>query len=492
MAAESTTATQDKLAELIWRAVQLRITLLVLLLFGILITWSALASGDQKAKDLDQEYCRKIVARDNATFPQSQPKVGPPIPSGIEPDIWCTERGSLTYVEASRAASSMLSPSNLGSSSTPAISKIYNEQLQLLSEYDAKRRSLYGIQIQLSSVFSGSSILVDALPVAEFAPFVALVIGSVVMILGFQEKAQKEQLKVLIEGDGLGRTLAATLARTSFFVLPLIVKERKKRWLFLSAEKLTLCSLGTAVCLCLLTMMSRFIVHLVHLTDSMFNYASLLLLVSLILVWWLFQTRDFYLKDWAVQFSSTDDSGTQRGTFRATMIVLASLAFASLFLPWASPFNGDPLRGTYFLIRQPTIVRKMAPSLPDTYSFLIEPNLYRELRIQIWIAIAFLCFCLLTAIWRQNMTGLRKILRLSQLGLGGVTVFLSLNLILYMVILEYEADIGASWGFQNTFASALVGERFGWPLEFYNPSYGFLIFVLCCFGMFWYSSKKQT
>ena len=344
------------------------------------------------------------------------------------------------------------------------------------------------MQIQLSSVFGGQSIVVNALLVAELAPVITLIILSVVTILGFQEKALKHQLKALVEAEGLN-TLPTALARTSFFVMPLILKEKNKKvWLLLSAERLTLWSLAVAVLISLAGMMSRFVVNLIHLTDSvLFNYASAVLLVTFILSLWLMQTRKFYLGDWGMHFEQAKPSEVKRKSFKPKAIALLSLGLASLFCPWTTSMHGS-LPGSYFLIRQ-TLIPHTIPHAADTVP--IEPKLYAELRIQIWIAIAFLCVSLLLAFW-HSASFWRKVGRVSQIALGVITIFLSLNLVLYMAILEYESEGAVSWSFQNALMSATFGtERLGLPLEFYNPSYGLIVFMTCCLAMFWYSVKND-
>jgi hypothetical protein len=492
---ENTNAAQERISELIWRTIQLRVTLLVLALFGTLITWSALLSGDQQAKNVEQEFCRKIVESENNSFPKIPVKVGPAPPGPMDSDLSCTESGARVQIEALRATNPMLA-----NTSSESARKDYRERVKLLSDYDAKRESNYKMQIQLSSVFSGATILVNALTVAEFAPFIVLVVGSVVLILGFQEEAYKHQLKLLIETHGVGSTLAAALARTNFFALPLIAKERNKIGWLLSAEKLTLYSLGTVVLFALLSMMSQFIVNLIHLTDSiLFNYASLLLLTAFSLAAWLLHTRTCYRRNWGVHFSREADSETKQKHFRAVASVLAGVAFMSLFLPWATSLGGQSLRGSYFLLHQPVIVTVKTPPIVIR-RVEIEPTLYAELRIQIWIAIGFLCISLVSST-RAAGSGLRKILRFSRFGLGATTVFLSLNLLLYMAILEYEAENGSSWSMQNIFTNRLVEvmkasspseQAFGLPLDIYNPSYGVFLFMVCCFLMFWYPVKNEV
>ena len=141
MEAPNINAAQERISELVWRTIKLRVTLLIVSLVGILITWSALSGGDEHARQIEQKYCRQIVASENASFPQPQIKVGPVNSASIDPDVWCTQSGARNYIESFRATNEMLSAGFLGSISTESLEKLYREHIKLLGEYDAERQS---------------------------------------------------------------------------------------------------------------------------------------------------------------------------------------------------------------------------------------------------------------------------------------------------------------------------------------------------------------
>jgi hypothetical protein len=64
-----------------------------------------------------------------------------------------------------------------------------------------------------------------------------------------------------------------------------------------------------------------------------------------------------------------------------------------------------------------------------------------------------------------------------------------------MAVLEYEAMIGRTWDLSNVFTAALLGESkyaIGFPLSFYDPSYGFILFLICCFVLIRFSLGRYS
>ena len=51
-----------RLAELIWRTVKLRVTILMVSLVALLVLWSALLTADQSAQQIDIRFCRTELA----------------------------------------------------------------------------------------------------------------------------------------------------------------------------------------------------------------------------------------------------------------------------------------------------------------------------------------------------------------------------------------------------------------------------------------------
>jgi hypothetical protein len=96
------------------------------------------------------------------------------------------------------------------------ITKAANEKRKAFADYDIQRHAAYRMQFQLSSEYSRSTIVVNALTVANVTPFCVFVALAVVSILGFQQSAYREQLRFLVR-NRTGDDLSEVMAETQFF-----------------------------------------------------------------------------------------------------------------------------------------------------------------------------------------------------------------------------------------------------------------------------------
>jgi hypothetical protein len=62
---DSAPNSEIRLAELIWRTIKLRASLLVLALVVLLIVWSSLVNGNQEAHKIDVAFCGDLVNWNN-------------------------------------------------------------------------------------------------------------------------------------------------------------------------------------------------------------------------------------------------------------------------------------------------------------------------------------------------------------------------------------------------------------------------------------------
>jgi hypothetical protein len=222
---------EERLAELIWRSIKLRVSLLVLTIFLLLIVWSGLINGDKRAQEVDVKFCQQLAAESDKELSNSSP------PSA---GIWCTPRNARNYIEGARSTKQILLLGSEATDDKDARNKLlqkYNERVAALAEYDSERRAAYLLQIQLPSEYSGSNVILNGQFVAKLLPFFVLIVLSVIVLLGFQQAAYKQQLAFLLKKSDSATDRGLTLARGQFFAgviparAPLI-----SRYLFLTPE----------------------------------------------------------------------------------------------------------------------------------------------------------------------------------------------------------------------------------------------------------------
>src|SRR5579864_2107344 len=138
---------EKRISELLWRTIKLRASLLLISIVILMVVWSAVLSGDQRAKMVDVEYCEKLNA--SMAVPDTKfAHVGP----AIDVAFVCSEGAARYSLEGVRASNTLFREALANSSE--AARKFYFDRQNLLSEYDSKRKSSYDFRIQLSSEVS--------------------------------------------------------------------------------------------------------------------------------------------------------------------------------------------------------------------------------------------------------------------------------------------------------------------------------------------------
>jgi hypothetical protein len=226
---ENKNESEIRLAELIWRTVKLRVSLLTLVIVVLLVVWSSLLNGNQEAQKIDVKFCgylvdnhntlqQRLTAEVNKTLKPVQAKL-PPVTFSAEDT--CGSGSSRTWIEITRQTDEELPPEHLLDFSPDYIKQSEDEKTKAFADYDIQRHTAYRLQIQLSSEYSGSTIIVNALTVAKGIPFCTFLILAVVLILGFQQSAYRRRLRILLLSKS-GDHLNESMAETQFFGAPLI------------------------------------------------------------------------------------------------------------------------------------------------------------------------------------------------------------------------------------------------------------------------------
>jgi hypothetical protein len=406
----------------------------------------------------------------------------------------CSARGARNFVEGDRVANGILLEVWRGlyqdettRDKADKILKLYNDKKQILDEYDTKRHDAFPLQVQLSSEYSGSSIVLNGQFAAKLLPFCALIIFSIVVILGFQQVSYKRQLESLLPAGFADTSDRATkIARGQFFA-GLDTRSRFVNWGLISPETLTIGCLYLLFGVALFSVVVSVISDLVDLTDSvLISYPAALLAMAFAFALLLSKARGRYTR----LFPRSPGTRERRTRWFFVMFhwkeaALAVVGLVSLLLPWA---RGIPsLRGYNFILRQHGTAK-----LAGIVSFPIDPKLFLELRAQVVVAVAFVLICGIHAILsvRQNRVSATLLARL-QYPLAIVVLFLTLNYLSYMGILQYGVNFAANpW--PSIMSIVPNGEHeFGSPMSFFDPAYGFIIFVVSCVGLIWLSIRDR-
>ncbi len=502
----SSNESEIRLAELIWRTVKLRVSLLALTIVVLVVVWSSLSNGNQEAQKIDRAFCGYLVDQHNTVqrtldeqvnkspgdhLETHQPKSGTPrtqlLPWSSEE--MCDARSSRNWIEFTRNMDEVF----VWETTLPrdSIAKAADERRKAFDDYDTKRHEAYRLQIQLSSEHSGSTIIVNALTIAKVIPFCVFVVLTIAVILGFQQSAYRRQLRSLLR-NRVGDHLSQVMAETQFFAGPFHrVTSHPEKYLEVSPVGLATGALSILLVLLLFGMLSTFILALAHLTDSIISnypfalYASLIVLTCVLVI-----TRKSYLENNrpASEHQHEDVAkGLSKGS-RWLTITFASGALISLALPWTAGdwYDFAPFRGFEFLLNQ-----RPTGHLFTYTTYGISPPIFRDARIQVTVAAAFVLICVLDALLRPHRTKsfvvflheIRRYLAVCVLGL-------SIYFLVYLGVLEYESLHWVPWADKLSYQGWASAK--GFPMIDYNPAYGFWIFLACCLFLVWFSSTTAT
>jgi hypothetical protein len=463
---------QERLSELIWRTVKLRLALLIAAAVMLLVTWSGLTDGNADAKKLDIDFCNHVEEETSASLKKLTPNWSE------KPLSVCTPATARLFIESGRAFSLIL----------PLEGEAFDKKKAELAEYDEKRKAAYKLEIGLSSQGGESKVIVNALSVAQVEPFVVVVILSIVMVLGFQQKAYRTRLRTLLAALKSHEEQNQKIAETQF-LSGFDVDDRFEgaRWKALSPEGVAMVGLLAAVTYLLFAVLAAFVINLIHLTNSIFaNYLfALYALVFFVIVGlWRTHLRYHISRESPRKFKFSFVGVLLKSDWLARIFVF--VAVLSIFLPWTT--NG--MRGYRFVAHQKPLFMAHGHA-----QYPLDPGLFMEVRLQLLVVAMFLGVFLLKPSLRKAPKHVRIAFDRADWIFTLLTLFLVLNYLLYMGSLEYlsltDADFSTAWflGVMNRDA--------GYALSTYDPAFGFIIFVfcclmLCCISLFVRRSRVET
>jgi hypothetical protein len=281
---------EDRLAELIWRTLKIRIFLLVLAIGIQLVVWSALTSGDQKAQEVDIRFCQQLLDDQEKRFPTITQN----------PDVWCTPESARSYVEATRAASPIVlaavqSAGQKETDEAKSLRKTYSDSVSEFAEYDRNRRQAFPLQLQFSSEYTGGNAILNGQQMAEFLPFGALILLSVIITLGCQQAFYKQELAILVNAPHSAESRALRVARSQFFADFGAAKNSRPPHLTLSPDRLVVGTLYAIFAVLFIALIFDYASSIIHLTDSLFfSYSFALYSTAFILVTLVVRTHVAY------------------------------------------------------------------------------------------------------------------------------------------------------------------------------------------------------
>ena len=493
-----------RLAEVIWRTIKLRASLLILSIVVLLASWSSLLNGNQEAQKIDTKFCEYLIDQHNVIQRRlteevnkslkTKPKIPKAVPVVFSSVDFCQTTPSRTWIEVTRNidettpdifATSPPSPPELSFLAEFAASK-----KKAFEDYDKQRYAAYRIQIQLSSEYSGSTITLNALSVAKVVPFCILGVLAMVVALGFQQASYKRQLRSLLLSAS--DKIALVMAETQFLAAPLRRRgSRLIKYLEVYPLGFAIASLSVAVVLSLIGLTSTFVLNLIHLTDSVILsypfalYGSITLLACALLI-----TRKSYIANTQPDSEESDERRASPLSSSAKWLTIFGViaATVSLGFRWATN-TVDPesfFKGFEFLLnQQPT------GQLFNFMTYDLSPQVFRDARIQVTVATIFLFVCVLDALFRSNQANpVIAFLRETRTFLAIGVLALAVYFLMYMGTLQYEAVYWVPW--LDQFAYQGSANAKGYPMIFYNPAYGFWIFLSCCLLLIWLSFARET
>jgi hypothetical protein len=118
-----------------------------------------------------------------------------------------------------------------------------------------------------------------------------------------------------------------------------------------------------------------------------------------------------------------------------------------------------------------------------TYAF--SPSIFRDVRIQVTIAVVFLVLCTLHALFGFRAKRLGMLLHQIRQLFAGCVFALSIYCVFYIALLEYESVYWVPWLDKLGYRGSANAK--GYSMIWYDPAYGFWIFLVSCLLLVWLS-----
>lgn len=488
----------SRLSELIWRSVKLRISILIVCIFFLLTTWSSLEVGNRNAREIDKSNCLKVAddaqqrsKLEHRAFLQRFPDLqkyenenGYPIQAATD---FCAELKNIHYYLQSLQAEMKASNPQKAKDEE----EIENNIWKSLSDYESKRKEAYRIELKIASEYSENNVEANALSVAAAIPFIVISLLVLYFMIGRQEGGLRNQLRLEVARLDLDETGSPDrlAAKSQYFVSP---RDRVGKFGLLqslnSPDKFANILLLFSTLYLLFTVTGEFVDELPSLTDSVFGgYSFWLYAVSFFAILLVIASHRHFSAtepprsaDHRIILPEYRTENLQhtvgprrfvRSVWRWAIFASVGLAFLCLFVPWAhrdwNPNRGTSIYGYEWLLEQNPANHWIGPAAQS-----MELTEFRQIRVEILIALTFLILCVLCELrFARNERQIKIIARQFRTVAAVVVVFLSIHYLIFMEILE---ERGAP--------SALLPGG-GGSMWFYSPAFGYWIFTAICLAL---------
>jgi hypothetical protein len=378
----------------------------------------------------------------------------------------------------------------------PKETQFIDELNELRQKYNDERGLAYLVRLKMPYLVE--PVEVSGLTLADWWPFALASILGAAIVLGMRERVNAIVLTSLADKEKSLTTSQSVIIRSDFHTGTLVeVHSSKQRYLvfrrptMVHPESLVIYALvGTTVYLSFSFESSYNAAATHEMSSVLVDYLAAVWFFLIALVTLLLATRRDYIKGlerfigvrvrgrtghFLQRLSGVFNRVTERARLKHTWLgsvywlwnpVLAILGLACLTLPWM--IQGR-VRGYRFLLSQA--------------SQGIDPDLLWEFRVQLTIAVTFVCLCLLESLGlRRANARLSKITSKSAFGLGMITLVLGGNLAFHFAMLEIAAESGVFFWKQNSgvFPAYPIKES---SLISADPAYGFWAFLLICLAL---------
>ena len=495
----STATDEKRLTDQIWRGYKLKYSVLVATLLCLWLVFSAVRTGeravravDQKSVAARQEWYQSAIAQAASTG-RTNPAVTAAAAQLQANQSVFKDPGSAELLDETELQIYALIIDKLGADAdSQKARQVFILRENQLRDLMAERDNVYNLEFGFSNL--KSTVVLNALVLIDSWPLVLLMCIALVVGIGLRQHATAVILSSLVEASTDQKAKAERLAATGFIVgslTPHIARDEPiliyRRPLMLLPEPFITASLVGAILYFSLTIPGAEVPSRIAMRSSLWGYHSLVLGLALILTFVLAKARSYYQQQIAAvagmrvftpltlwlweEFATPPLAVRTNRAGRRVLLIPGILTLLSFLAPWV----GNDKMKTY---GYELFWRQRPLSGTSNLFYKVDPSLFREMRIQVLLAVVFVIWAVATAIWskRRGIQRADRVLRVFCWAIVG----LAMNFSVYLLLLRYRqsremtrAVIGMLFGNGD-----LTGPR-GLPLVIQQPLYGFVIFFSC-------------
>jgi len=506
---------RSRLWELIRGCLKIEAYVVILTLFALWITWSAVEVGRQRVASIDVASNAARLAWYSRWYSKLNPgSTNTPVLKTLSA-VAPSDAQFVDQLEVNLFRSLLAILGNDQQLSKAA--EVLESRVNEIENFAQKRRDAYRIDFVLP--YLRRTLTINAIDLANSVPFIMIGMLTTLFILRLRQRVYEVVLAFLNASEKDPSKLAKMQVLTGFRAGKLTRHEPRGGggvvWVYrrpfgVFPEGLGLCATVVAVAYGSWTLLPSSSLATDPTYSMFFNFYGVLFTAIWLALFLLRRTWMYHqarmsdvtgapVKSYvAYQVSQLVESVSIRSGWvpryarltRGLLLAFVGIAaFASLFSPWAEPnlARVKPFRGFDFLRSQQPL--RIGTLGGKSYSFFpLEPHVFTEMRVVLIISIIFLILCvavgsrlLVTKARDARLWAAQKYFALAVLLLAGYVFF-------YLIGLDYvqAPSAQASQMFAMDFIPPPLGGPLffrGYPLVFYNPLPAFWIYFASCVAM---------